>query len=90
MVYVEVNGILIPKEINNMGTLLNQLRKQGTVRGRRWTIRRDKDEKLTEVKLIFNPNEYAAYKNPREMYGDRKLIGILETEREKKRLIREA
>ena len=90
MVYVEANGISTPKEINNMGTLLNQLRKQGTVRGRRWTTRRDKDEKLTEVKLIFNPSEYGTYKNSREMYGDRKLIGILETEREKKRLIREA
>ena len=90
MVFVEVNIGTITTEINNMGTLLNQLRKQGTVRGRRWTIRRDKDEKLTEVKLIFNPDEYVTYKNAREMYGDRKLIEILETEREKKRLIGEA
>ena len=30
-------------------SLLQMLKKQGTVRGRRWTIRRDKNDMLTEV-----------------------------------------
>ena len=61
-------------------TLLKQLQKQGTVRGRRWTIRRDKNNKLTEVKMIFNPEEYKTYSNSREMYGDKDIIEILKKE----------
>ena len=64
-----------------MSTLLTQLKKQGTVRGRRWTTRRDKNGKLTEVKMIFNPNEYSTYKTARKMYGDKALIKILEDEK---------
>ena len=71
-------------------TLLNTLKKNKTVRGRRWTVRKDAKGILTEVKMIYNPDEYAQYKNAREMYGDRALIGILEAEREKKRLIKDA
>ena len=62
-------------------TLLRELKKQGTVRGRRWTIRRDKEGKLTEVKMIYNPTKYSAYKTARDMYGDRALIKILENEK---------
>jgi len=71
-------------------TLLSTLKKQGTVKGRRWTIRRDKDSKLTEVKMIYNPSEYKILKNAKKMYGDKALIEMLEAEREKKRLIKDA
>jgi hypothetical protein len=63
--------------------LLSTLKRQGTVRGRRWIIKRNTDDKITEVKLIFNPKEYETFKNSKPMVGDRKLIEILENEKEK-------
>ena len=62
-------------------SLLTQLKKQGTIYGRRWTIRRDDEGKLTEIKLLFNPKEYSEYKSAKPMYGDRAIIKILEDER---------
>ena len=62
-------------------SLLTQLKRQGTIYGRRWTIRRDSEGKLTELKMLFNPKEYATYKSARKMYGDRAVIKILEDER---------
>lgn len=62
-------------------SLRTMLKRQGTVRGRRWTIRRNEQNKLTEIKLLFNPKEYAMYKNSKPMYGDKQLIKILEDER---------
>ena len=64
-------------------SLLKQLQKQGTLRGRRWTIRRDKKDKITDVKMIFNPDEYGKYPDSRQMYGDKELISILLKEKEK-------
>jgi len=61
----------------------NRYGRLGAVRGRRWTIRRDEDNKLTEVKMIFNPSEYVKFKNSRKIYGDRALIKILDDEKEK-------
>ena len=29
-----------------------------SIRGRRWTIREDKEGQISEVKMIFNPEEY--------------------------------
>ena len=65
-------------------SLREQLKRTKTVRGRRWTIRRDKSENLTEIKMIYNPQEYEQYKNTRKMYGDKALLKILEKEYEKK------
>lgn len=66
-----------------MSTLINQLKKQGTVRGRRWIIKRhSKTNKIREVKMIYNPQEYANMKNPRKMYGDKALLEILIKEKE--------
>ena len=43
---------------NNIMSLRLQLRNlKRSIRGRRWTIR-EKDGYLTEVKMIFNPDEY--------------------------------
>ena len=54
-----------------------------SVRGRRWTIRKFED-KLTEVKMIFNPDEYIQMKNAKPMYTDKQLLKILEDERSNK------
>ena len=64
-------------------SLRSTLKRQGTVRGRRWTIRRDEQDKLTEVKMIFNPDEYSKYENAKTMYGGKALLKILENEKEK-------
>lgn len=47
-------------------SFLTMIRKQGTVRGRRWTIRRDKDENITDIKMIFNPDIYATHHNAKK------------------------
>lgn len=62
-----------------------QLKKNKTVRGRRWTIRKDSDDRVTEVKMIFKPEEYITYSDAREMYGDRALLEILEKDYEASR-----
>ena len=59
-------------------SLRYQLKKlKRSVRGRRWTIREVKN-KLTEVKMIFNPDEYSKYKDAKPMYTDKELLKILE------------
>jgi len=65
--------------------LRQQLKKSKTVRGRRWTIKQDKNGLLTHVKMIFKPEEYSQYKNAKEMYGDKDLLEILEQNYEKKK-----
>jgi len=61
-------------------TLLKELKKQGTVRGRRWIVKRNIDNTIREVKCIFNPEEYSTSKSARPMYGDKALIEILNKE----------
>ena len=63
--------------------LLQQLKRQKTKYGRRWTIKRDNEGNIIEVKMLFNPKEYATYKTARQMYGDKALIKILEAEKNK-------
>jgi len=66
-----------------MSTLINSLKSQGTVRGRRWIIKRNTDNTIREVKCIFNTEEYAKSKRAKPMVGDKKLIEILENEKKK-------
>tara|TARA_R110000824_G_scaffold154479_2_gene326612 strand:+ start:13409 stop:13621 length:213 start_codon:yes stop_codon:yes gene_type:complete len=54
------------------------LKKQGTVRGRRWIVKRNTDTTIKEVKCIFNPDEYETMKRAKPMFGDRALIKILD------------
>ena len=54
-----------------------------SIRGRRWTIRENKKGYITEVKMIFNPDEYIKQKNAKQMYTDKQLLKILENEKEK-------
>ena len=51
-----------------------------SLRGRRWTIRKVNNI-LTEVKMIFNPDEYSKYNNAKKMYTDKQLLKILENAR---------
>ena len=51
-------------------------RAKRSVRGRRWTVR-IVDKVLTEVKMIFNPDEYAVQKSAKPMYTDKQLLKIL-------------
>ena len=66
-------------------TLRHQLKKNKTVRGRRWTVRKDKEDFVTEVKMIFKPEEYEKSKKAKPMYGDKALLEILEKDYEKKK-----
>ena len=43
-------------------SLRTTLRNNKTVRGRRWTIRKDKEGFVSEVKMIFKPEEYEKFK----------------------------
>ena len=52
-----------------------------SVRGRRWTIKKDSNGLLTHVKMIFNPDEYIQIKNAKQMYTDKQLLKILENAR---------
>jgi len=61
------------------------LKKQGTVRGRRWIIKRSSDNSIKEVKCIFKPEEYEKGLRAKPMFGDRKLLIELEKEYEKKK-----
>ena len=66
-----------------MSTLLRQLKNSKTVRGRRWIIKRNKKDNITEVKMIYDPNQYKTFKNSKPMIGDKVLLKILENEKKK-------
>ena len=65
-------------------SLRTQLKSNKTVRGRRWTVRRDDKGNLTEVKMIYCPDEYEKHKDAKPMIGDKALSKILDKEYEKK------
>lgn len=56
-----------------------------SLRGRRWTIREDQDGFITEVKMIFNPEEYSKLKDAKQMYTDKSLLKLLDKDYEKKK-----
>ena len=66
-------------------SLRKDLKKQGTVRGRRLTIKRDKNDNIINVRLIYDPAQYITFKNSKPMLGDRHLLIELEKEYEKKK-----
>ena len=63
-------------------SLRTTLRNNKTVR---WTIRKDKEGFVSEVKMIFKPEEYEKFKSARTMYGDKDLLNLLEQNYEKKK-----
>jgi|TARA_R100000808_G_C2054903_1_gene88838 hypothetical protein len=52
----------------------------------RWIVKYDDDGLVREVKLIFNPEEYRAFKRPRTLNTQKTLIKILENDKERRRL----
>ena len=60
--------------------LREQLRRNKTVRGRRWTVKRDSKGALVGVKMIYNPEEYITYTTAKPMVGDKGLLKILDKE----------
>jgi|TARA_R110001606_G_scaffold295360_1_gene443207 hypothetical protein len=61
-------------------SLREQLRRNKTLRGRRWTVKRDSLGKLVGVKMIYNPEEYVTYSTAKPMVGDKALLKILDKE----------
>ena len=66
-------------------TLRQMLKKSGTKSGRRWVVKRDEDESIVEVKMIYDPKNYETFKKSKPMVGDKKLVEILDNEYEKKK-----
>ena len=54
----------------------------GVVRGRRWFTKISKDGTIKEIKMVFHPKDYAKANPNRKLYGDKKLLEILETNKE--------
>lgn len=65
--------------------LRQTLKNNKTVRNRRWTVRKNDTGKITEVKMIFNPEEYVKSKNAKKMYGDKQLLILLDKDYEASR-----
>ena len=64
-----------------MTSLRESLKKNKTVRGRRWVVKRHSlGGAITEVKMIFKPEEYVTLKNAKPMVGDKDLLKILNKE----------
>ena len=67
-----------------MGIRQQLRRLKRSLRGRRWTVR-ETNGYITEIKMIFNPEEYIKHKNARPMYADKALLKILDKDYEKKK-----
>ncbi|QDP46366.1 MAG: hypothetical protein GOVbin1709_28 [Prokaryotic dsDNA virus sp.] len=50
----------------------------------RWFIKRDSNDDIKEVKLVYKPSEYRQTSNARKLYTQKGLISILEAEKNKK------
>ena len=55
----------------------------------RWIVKYDDNDLVREIKLIFNPEEYRAFKKPRTLNTQEGLIKILENDK-KRRLQKES
>ncbi len=71
-------------------TYLTHLKRTAHCPSCRWVVKRNSNDDIKEVKLVYKPSEYRVMSNPRKLYTQKGLITILETEREKKRLARDA
>lgn len=50
----------------------------------RWVVKYDDDDLIREVKLIFNPEEYRAFKKPRTLNTQDGIIKILENDKQRR------
>tara|TARA_R110002074_G_scaffold112987_1_gene241476 strand:- start:1452 stop:1673 length:222 start_codon:yes stop_codon:yes gene_type:complete len=67
-------------------SLRDQLKRNKTVRGRRWIVKRDLNRDIKEVKMIYNPDEYEQFSASKPMVGDKALLEILEKNYEDKKI----
>ena len=65
-------------------TYLTHLKRTAHCPSCRWVVKRNSNDDIKEVKLVYKPSEYRATSNPRKLYTQKGLITILEAEREKK------
>ena len=61
---------------------LTYLKRNKMNHNNRWIVKYDKDNKVREVKLIFNPEEYRKGKKARPLHTQNGLIKILEKNKE--------
>mgnify|MGYP003672363864 CR=1 FL=1 len=50
----------------------------------RWIVKYDDNDLIREVKLIFNPEEYRAYKKPRTLNTQEGILKILENDKKRR------
>ena len=50
----------------------------------RWVIKFDDDDLVREIKLIYSPEEYRAFKKPRTLNTQEGLIKILENDKKRR------
>ena len=65
-------------------TFIKTFLKTDTYPLRRWVVKYDKKGLIKEVKCIFDPELYIKSKNPRPIYGDKKLKEILIKDKKKR------
>ena len=68
---------------------LTHLKRTTHCKSCRWIVKRNFNDDIKEIKLVYEPSEYRNL-SPRKLYTRDKLIKVLEAEREKKRLIKDA
>jgi len=71
-------------------TYLTHLKRTAHCPSCRWIVKRDSNDDIKEVKLVYKPSEYRDFLNARKLYTQKGLITVLEAEREKKRLVKDA
>lgn len=67
-----------------MSNTLTHLKYSTQSPSNRWIVKYDAKGLVREVKLIFNPKEYATLKNAKRLLTRKKLIGILEKDKLKR------
>ena len=73
--------IMIELKDNKEMTYLTHLKRNPHNKDCRWVIKRDVKDKINEVKLIFNPQEYTG----RQLLTQEQLILELELEKNKRK-----
>ena len=64
-----------------MSNYLSHLKKGKQNPNNRWIVKYSDKGHIREVKLIFNPKEYASMKNAKELLTCKKLIKLLENDK---------
>ena len=63
---------------------LTHLKRTKMHHSNRWVIKFDDDDLVREIKLIYSPEEYRAFKKPRTLNTQEGLIKILENDKKRR------